>query len=78
MIAHLRIPPKSSSRHQERFCQPGKEHIPAAVEYFGCYITAVEPKGTNLFAYDLQDRELGKIVTQKSGTELLSAPKLTV
>jgi hypothetical protein len=55
-----------------RFCQPGKEHIPAAVDYFGCYIAAVEPKGTNLVAYDLQDRELGKIVTQQTGTEFFA------
>jgi hypothetical protein len=55
-----------------RFCQPGKEHIPAAVDYFGCYIAAVEPKGTNLIAYDLQDRELGKIVTQQTGTEFFA------
>jgi hypothetical protein len=55
-----------------RFCQPGKEHIPAVVDYFGCYLAYVQPGGTSLIAYDLQDREMGKLVTQQTGTEFLA------
>ncbi len=54
-----------------RFVQPGYEQLPAGVSYFGCYIAAVVPGGTELIAYDLQGRELGKIATQQHGTDFL-------
>jgi hypothetical protein len=54
------------------FVQPGKPHIPAAVDHFGCWIADVIPDGTQLIGYDLQGRELGKIATRQSGTEFLA------
>jgi hypothetical protein len=54
-----------------KFVRPGLEHLPTGVSHFGCYIAAVVPGGTELIAYDLQGRELGKIATRVNGTDFL-------
>lgn len=59
-----------------RFVQPGQEHIPAGVTYFGCYIAAVVPGGTELIAYDRYDNELGRIATQQHNTDFLGVSSL--
>src|SRR5262249_24585230 len=47
------------------------EQLPAGVNFFGCYIAAVVPGGTELVAYGLRGRELGRIVTRQNGTDFL-------
>jgi hypothetical protein len=53
------------------FVEPEREHIPAGVSHFGCYIAAVMPKGTTLVAFDLVGRELGRIDTERHDTDFL-------
>lgn len=54
-----------------RFCQPGREDVPAGVSYFGCWMAVVMPKGTALVAYDVQGREIGKIETEQGPHEFM-------
>lgn len=54
-----------------RFIQPGQEHLPGAVSHFGCWIGSAARGSVSLLAYDLQGRELGKIVSEKNHLEFL-------
>lgn len=54
-----------------RFVQPGREDVPAAVNYFGCWMAVVMPNGTSLVAYDFQDREIGSIHTEQGPHEFM-------
>ncbi len=60
-----------------RFVQPGKEHVPAGVTHFACYIAAVVPGGTALVAEDFDGRELGRIQTEANGTDFLGVRSST-
>ena len=54
-----------------RFVQPGREDVPAAVHYFGCWMAVVMPNGTSLVAYDFQGREIGSVHTEQGPHEFM-------
>jgi hypothetical protein len=54
-----------------KFVQPGRADIPAGVNYFGCFIAAVVPRGTAMVAYDVRGREVGRVYTSVHGHQFL-------
>lgn len=60
-----------------RFVEPGREQAPAGVHYFGCWIAAVVPNGTNLVAFDRGGNEIGRIATQTHGNDFLGVRSAT-